>query len=191
MAGENIVSPRSTDSHVESAKVLDPKSNPIIEANTNKVIKNSPKLLNPDAIRAALIKDQKLKQENSPDFVLENVQNLWNEYLANHPSKSIKTALQHTSLVIEDKNILVYVPTSFIKDQIIQESKLIDEYRETFHIEGLAIQVIIARDKFPEYEDLSAIKIKRPKSEIYNAMLKKNAVLSDLIKAIHLKSDGD
>ena len=152
---------------------------------------NTPGLMSAAAIRAALLKEENEKKSLRKEISTENIKEIWNKYTSELSSKSTKNALTNTQLSFSEKTIQVYVPTLFIKELLMQETKLMDEIRSTFHIEDLILKVDVDKNKFPEYEELSAIKLKMSAKDIYKKMTEKNPVLIDFIKTLDLKPEGE
>lgn len=139
-----------------------------------------------------MLKEQEERKAKSSEFNLAEVQKLWQEYAQNHESAGTKSALLNTKIEIEGSNkVVVFVPTLYIKERVSQEIKITDLMRDVFHIDDLALIIEIDKNKFPEYEDVSNIKTKLSQREIYEIMKDKNPVLSEFVKTLGLRPEGE
>jgi hypothetical protein len=118
---------------------------------------------------------------------MENLLLLWNEYLDKHNSKGVQSALKNAKHFIEGNSIHIHVPTTFIKELLLQESDLMEILRTSFIRDGIIIMIEINKSEFPEYEDASTFTPKLTTKEIYEKMKSKNPLLQDLINKLGLK----
>lgn len=157
------------------------------ESADKKELLNTPNILSSSAIRAALIKEEKNRRKDKVELNLDNLNKFWFDYLENHNSKGVKSALKNVKLLFEDKTISIHVPTLFIKEIILQESELMEILRTSFHKDGIIIMVEVNKSEFPEYEEASAYVQKLNSKEVFEKMNTKNPLLQELVKKIGLK----
>lgn len=163
------------------------REEPIVDPIVKKDLLNTPNILSSTAIRAALIKEEKNRRKDKVELNLENLNKFWFDYLENHNSKGVKSALKNVKLLFEDKTIFIHVPTLFIKEIILQESDLMEILRTSFHKDGIIIMVEVNKNEFPEYEEASAYVQKLNSKEVFEKMNSKNPLLQELVKKIGLK----
>lgn len=163
------------------------KSEVVADAVDKKELLNTPNILSSTAIRAALIKEEKNRRKDKVELNAENLNKFWFDYLENHNSKGVKSALKNVKLLFEDKTIFIHVPTLFIKEIILQESELMEILRTSFLKEGIIIMVEVNKNEFPEYEEASAYVQKLNSKEVFEKMNSKNPLLQELVKKIGLK----
>ncbi len=146
-------------------------------------------MLSREAMRAAILKEEEEKKKINIEFSQTSVLDVWEKYVRNLSSKSTQAALKNDNIIIEihGRTIKIFTPTLYVKDVILQESKLMDEMRSYFHKDDLIMQVEVDKIKFPNYEEVSVTKVKLSNQEIYKSMVGKNPVLKDFIDVLELK----
>ncbi|MBK8702069.1 MAG: hypothetical protein IPN29_21860 [Saprospiraceae bacterium] len=152
---------------------------------------NTPGLMSADLIRANLLKEAQDRKGKSRTISDKEVEDLFRAYAQRLTSKSTRNAFLNTQIKLEAKTILVFVPTLFIKELVMQETDLMKEMRECFHIEDLIMKVEVDKSLFPEYEEMSAIRIKLSTRDIYQKMNEKNPALSFFVRTLGLKPEGE
>ncbi len=138
-----------------------------------------------------MLKEAEEKKLINVELSAEAIENVWKKYAESHTSKSSQTALKNIKLSLEGLTIKVSTPTTYVKEVVLQETALMEEMRGYFHRDDLILQVEVDKEKFPEYEDISVIKVKLSTKEIYQSMVQKNPVLEDFIKVLELKSSNN
>jgi hypothetical protein len=138
-----------------------------------------------------MLKEAEEKKLINIEISKEAIEKVWKKYADSHNSKSSQTALNNIKIAFEGIEIKVSTPTLYVKEVVMQEVNLMEEIRAYFHKEDLILSVEVDKEKFPEYEDVSAIKVKLSTKEIYQSMLQKNPVLEDFIKTLELKSSNN
>jgi hypothetical protein len=137
-----------------------------------------------------MIKEAEEKKSINVEISTEAIEKVWKKYTDNHNSKSSQTALNNVKIAFDGIKIKVSTPTLYVKEVVMQEVNLMEEIRNFFHKDDLILSVEVDKEKFPEYEDISAIRVKLSTKEIYQSMLEKNPVLEDFIKTLELKSSN-
>jgi hypothetical protein len=188
LASKTLVNEEIKTSSVSQEKILDPSAS--IVSNAPPVVKNTPGLSSADRIRAAMLKEAEEKKLINVELSKEAVEKVWKDYADNHNSKSSQTALSNIKIELDNYNIKVSTPTLYVKEVVMQEVKLMEEIRAYFHREDLILIVDVDKEKFPDYEDGSVVKVRLSTKEIYQSMLQKNPVLEDFIKTLELKSSN-
>ncbi len=135
-----------------------------------------------------MLKEAEEKKLINIEISIEAIEKVWKKYADTHTSKSSQTALNNVKIALDGIKIKVSTPTIYVKDVVMQEINLMEEIRNFFHKEDLILSVEVEKEKFPEYEDVSAIKVKLSNKEVYKSMLQKNPLLEDFIHTLELKS---
>lgn len=161
------------------------------ESEIPKLIVNTPGMMSAEKIREAIKKEQESRKAAEQEISDDAIAAIFKSYAEKHSSKSTRNALLNTLIKLEGKVIKVAVPTLFIKEQVLQETELIAEIRTLFHAEDLVLQADVKKELFPEYEELSAMKVRLTSREIYEKMAAKNPALKDLINTLRLKPEGE
>lgn len=178
---------------VSAPEVVKPPEKPSqLETNeVPKLIVNTPGMTSAEKIREAIKKEQESRKAAEQEISDDAIAAVFKSYAERHASKSTRNALLNTLIQLDGKVIKVAVPTLFIKEQVLQETDLIAEIRTTFHKEDLVLQADVKKELFPEYEELSALKVRLTSKEIYEKMATKNPALKELIQTLRLKPEGE
>ena len=82
-----------------------------------------------------------------------------------------------------DKKIIVKVPSAATKNIILQETPLMEQFRDTFGMTDLTMEIEIDLAYFPEYEEAKSVIIKSQK-EILEDFVQKNPNLLPTTRAM-------
>jgi hypothetical protein len=138
-----------------------------------------------------MLKEAEEKSKINVPISTEAILELWQKYSEKLTSTSTQIALKSTIVDLDGSIIKVITPTLYVKEVLLQEVKLMEEIRSHFHKNDLILNIEVDKNKFPEYEDVSAIKTKLTAKEIYQSMHDKNPAIVDFIRELDLKSSGD
>jgi hypothetical protein len=152
---------------------------------------NTPGLLNAAALRAKILAEEDKIALIRKELTLDSVKEIWNDYLNKSTSKSTQTALNNTIIGLENNFIKVFTPTSYVKDIILLETGLIEDIRNKMHRDDILLDIKVDVNQFPDYNDVSAIKLKLSPRELYTKMQEKNKDLSIFINTLELRLDQE
>jgi hypothetical protein len=115
------------------------------------------------------------------------VQSIWDEYLENQTSQTVKAVLQKTQLDVVKNCIVATVGSMVSKSVILQEVMLIEELRDKLGIPKLTITI--------EIDDRNIESNERPKllttKEKFEHMYELNPQLGSFLDKFGLKPDND
>jgi DNA polymerase-3 subunit gamma/tau len=133
-------------------------------------------------------KEENVKSANKKALELDVVTEIWENYKERLQSTSIRSAFNQAILAVEKNAIQISVPTGVIKDMIIQEKILVDEFRKNIDNKELIMNVVVDINKFPDYQTIEPKKVLSER-EIYSIMVEKNPVVKKLVSKFELKPD--
>ena len=137
-------------------------------------------------IKAQIEEKEKEKREKQETFNLENLKKIWEEYADYSPTQSVKSALNHCELELEDNDIVVYVPNSVTHNTIAQENMLIEKIRETFHKPDISMSFRVSPERFPDV-DQNLLSVKKTQREILKEFYDSNHAIKDFMEELGLK----
>lgn len=187
---ENVVQP-STTSDVKSST---PPIQKVVATTVSKT-KKKDSFLNigfssDDQLSQKIADEEALKENKLKALDLEVVKKIWDNYVSNHHSPSVKTALKVKKIQVEGKKINVFVPSSGVLKTINQEENLLVKIRQKFDIDDLEFIPIVDLEKFPEHQKFVPKKVLSPK-EKYEHMVAQNPALLEMKEKFDLEVDKD
>ena len=137
-------------------------------------------------ITEEVAKTADLEQSNRKPLNILELDQLWNQYAQNHPSKGVQSALKSVKIDIHQQVVKVVTPTQVAKDMILQEQPLVQEIRTYFSNPQITFEFEIDPAQFPEM-DLSQPRLPVTPHEKLQEMVAKNPMLVDFIDQLGLR----
>ena len=137
------------------------------------------------AMMAEVQQDAQKQEEPTVELNLENVQQAWEGY-PNVTSESLKASMKAAELSVAGDTITVRIGTELAKNNIRQETSLMDYLRSYFSKQSLILQIEIDKSKVVE-----APKRQKPLTpkEKYLKMAASNALVHEIRKRFDLRPD--
>lgn len=174
-----------------SKEIKQESQEPIPEDTAHKKpLASSFKLTDLSAIRAQIQEVERAKAQSREKITLEVVKEIWDNYIENNPSKSVKTALKMALLDYSNFSIQAKVPAQVTKDIILHENELIERLRDELGVSDLKLDITVEAQAFPDYDNPKPIQAMSQR-EKYMHMLDKNKALGQLTQALALKLDSE
>lgn len=179
-----------TNNQDEKAAVLEPaKEKEVIELDNSsdevKIKKNAfvtPSFnSNLDQLLTEVRSEKQKLQELQCELNIENLENIWKEYLDNVESMGVKSALKHVEIELNDSTITIYVPNAVSKDYVLQEEKLIQNLRNKTNRQDLGLNVVIMTEKFPNFTTETTVEVLN-NQQTRAKLIAKNSRVQDLIE---------
>jgi|GEM_PF-5487076 len=137
-------------------------------------------------ITEEVAKSADLEQSNRKPLNITEMNQLWNQYAQNHPSKGVQSALNSVKIDIHQQIVKVVTPTQVAKDMIQQEQTLVQEIRTYFSNPQITFEFEIDPSQFPEL-DLIQTRLPITAHEKLQEMASKNPTLMDFIDQLGLR----
>ena len=135
-----------------------------------------------------------IKSENNQEqseqiaFTKENVRQIWNDYTKSLEISTTRTSLEYVEIELSNDAIEVFVPNKVSREYILQEKPLIEEVRIKLNRPDLALKLVVAASRFPDFKTVEQKKVLSD-GDKYNLMVDKNPHIASLFKKFSLKAD--
>ncbi|HMQ07443.1 MAG TPA: DNA polymerase III subunit gamma/tau [Saprospiraceae bacterium] len=149
---------------------------------------NTPVISDFSNLLSKIKSEEIVKKSQRQQLSLDTINKIWEDYLTEVGSKSIKAYLRMAIKSLDKKMLVVYVPNEINRNSILQETVLIEKIRNETGIPDLLMDVRIDPAQFPGYEETPVKKVLSTK-EKYTIMKNINPVLEDLRIKFDLKVD--
>ena len=152
------------------------------------VVKAASSLSSLESLRNMVKAEEQAKKEARKAMSIELVDKIWEDYVKENESASVKVAMKNSFRSLSGRTITVKVGSENGKNIILQEERLKNLLREHLGAEDLILDVIVDKALFPEVEQV------KPKTlynnrEKYELMNNKNPQLGELRTRFDLKID--
>jgi len=138
-----------------------------------------------------VIESEEQKKSEKPKVLnLEIINQIWDGYIKEVNSPSLKASLKVKDFEIEEKKIIIHLPSASVLNTVAQEEGLLNKIRDSFAIDELEITPLLNHDKFPEHKKYTPKK-KLSNREKYELLNDVNPLLQQFKNKFNLKVDSE
>ncbi len=187
LSSENTeLSKPKTEKETPQNKQTEKKVEKKIEKETKVSALDMPSL-DVDHLLNKIAETNKEKEASKLEVTIENVKNIWNDYISTIESAAIKTCLKTAIYEIGDEHTLkVYTPNNISKSDILSQKELLENMRTAFLIPNYSFDIIVDIEKFPNIKIPKKKKVLSNK-EKYELIIEQNPNVENFIKKFDLK----
>lgn len=149
-----------------------------------------PSIGNLDDLVNEVAEQESSKAELTKPLNLDDIQGIIDSYKEENGSPSLLAVLNICIVGIDDKKVIIKVPTQVSKETIYQEKALLDKIRNFYHKPDLRIDIEVDREKFPDFEEVVNVKPLTPKEKM-EKLVDQNPLVGELTKRFELRPDSE
>jgi DNA polymerase III subunit gamma/tau len=138
----------------------------------------------------ATIREKELSERSEAmvDYTIENVYQIWNEWLDSIPQESIKSLLSGVKIGINGVGIEMTVSSALAEGALKTQTELMDLFRKKFSNRELILNIKVEKSEFVEKQKFSKPQTNKEK---FQAMVASNPLVELLQKNLDLTFDDE